>query len=298
MNRKFFVVRNYKQNGVIENVYHIYGSALTRIPSLLSLEAYGESHLQAGAETFAMTTSSSILELVTGGNGTVEYMGKVFSVKAGDLIFTSVPEKLVIKNTSNSILTKKYLNFYLSSGILSPFSKKNDFAKNSFFHLVHDCMEADYFFDKIRALLTGEKNPLIYFELSGLCLSLVQMAGSFNTPVDEQRSSTVTMELFPGYFGNVKSIRNKLNMSQKKLYKYYHEKFHTSPMAYQISCRLNQAYSCLTTQDLPIGEIAALCGYNSLPFFSREFKKKFGYSPSVFRKKFAEGSITPPAIEK
>lgn len=275
----------------MENVYHIHGSSLSRIPSILSLEAYGESRLESNAGTFAEIGNNSILELITGGNGTLQCGEESVPIKAGDLLFASAPEALIIKNTSNSVLTKKYLNFYLAPKVLLPFGNQHNSSGKANFFLIRDCGEADYFFNKIAELLKGEKNSLFYYELSGLCLSLLQMAGSFTTPADEQKSDTLTMELFPRYFSNVKSIRNKLNMSQKKLYKYYHEKFNTSPMAHLIECRLNMALNFLTTQDLPIGEIAGICGYNSAAFFSREFKKKFGCSPRELRRKAADNAI-------
>jgi len=48
--------------------------------------------------------------------------------------------------------------------------------------------------------------------------------------------------------------------------------------------RLLMAAERLTTTDIPIKAIAAEFGYQSLPHFTRRFKKQFRLSPTDFRK--------------
>jgi|GEM_PF-1315002 len=52
---------------------------------------------------------------------------------------------------------------------------------------------------------------------------------------------------------------------------------------YQIDLRLKTAMELLAYSKRPQGEIAALCGYNSAIFFSRQFKEKIGCTPSAYR---------------
>lgn len=49
--------------------------------------------------------------------------------------------------------------------------------------------------------------------------------------------------------------------------------------------RLEKAQVLLTTTDRPISLISYRCGFNDLVYFSHCFKKRFGVSPSTFRKK-------------
>ncbi len=49
--------------------------------------------------------------------------------------------------------------------------------------------------------------------------------------------------------------------------------------------RLKQAEKLLLTTDLPIGNIASLCGFADANYFSTAFKKRFGLSPAKFRTK-------------
>lgn len=53
-----------------------------------------------------------------------------------------------------------------------------------------------------------------------------------------------------------------------------------SPIAYRNKIRLEHAYECLETGIYTVAEVATMVGFNDIPYFSREFKKKFGISPS------------------
>ena len=53
---------------------------------------------------------------------------------------------------------------------------------------------------------------------------------------------------------------------------------------YLINYRLEKSKSLLSNEILSISEISELCGFNSPYYYSNAFKKKFGLSPSVYRK--------------
>lgn len=60
--------------------------------------------------------------------------------------------------------------------------------------------------------------------------------------------------------------------------------YHTSPMRYITALRLSRARELLQSTDLPVGEVCTQCGYTSLYYFDRVFKKEFGMQPLQFRK--------------
>lgn len=68
---------------------------------------------------------------------------------------------------------------------------------------------------------------------------------------------------------------------------YFHKAFfdvmHVTPNDYLLNLRLSQAKTLLITTQKSISEIAILCGFNSLSYFSACFKKTFSYSPKDFR---------------
>lgn len=57
-----------------------------------------------------------------------------------------------------------------------------------------------------------------------------------------------------------------------------------SPRAYQIAARIRMAEELLAYSNRPLGEIAALCGYASPVFFSRQFREKTGRTPGAYRR--------------
>lgn len=58
----------------------------------------------------------------------------------------------------------------------------------------------------------------------------------------------------------------------------------TTPTRYIMSLRIQHAIDFLETSDLPINEIASICGYPNFNFFSKVFKAFTGKPPSKYRK--------------
>ncbi len=56
-----------------------------------------------------------------------------------------------------------------------------------------------------------------------------------------------------------------------------------TPAGYITSLRMSKARELLIDPDLPVGEVAALCGYADPLYFSRVFRRECGLSPSQYR---------------
>jgi AraC-like DNA-binding protein len=67
-------------------------------------------------------------------------------------------------------------------------------------------------------------------------------------------------------------------------------KKHTSysPYQYLIIVRLNHSRQLLLNNNYSIKEVADMCGFKRLDYFSAMFKKKFKYSPSTYRENIHE----------
>ena len=59
----------------------------------------------------------------------------------------------------------------------------------------------------------------------------------------------------------------------------------TSFVDYLNDYRLSMASRMLVSSDDKIIDIAAHCGYDNLSYFNRIFKKKYGITPSAYRRK-------------
>ena len=74
-------------------------------------------------------------------------------------------------------------------------------------------------------------------------------------------------------------------MSQSSLQRGVHKRFCISPKTYLSNIRIHRAMELLLSQDQSVKEIAFACGFSDEKFFSRVFKKKYGFSPSQLKKR-------------
>ena len=73
-------------------------------------------------------------------------------------------------------------------------------------------------------------------------------------------------------------------ISVSSLQRAFAKYFGISPKQYLIQLRMNLALELLAENELSAKEIAFACGFTDEKYFSRAFKKKYGYPPSQFRK--------------
>ena len=76
---------------------------------------------------------------------------------------------------------------------------------------------------------------------------------------------------------------------------YFSRLFHSAvglpPMAYVTRRRLELATSLLRRDDLPVGEVGAMAGWEDQNYFSRCFRKHFGMTPSRYRDRFMAEAV-------
>ena len=66
----------------------------------------------------------------------------------------------------------------------------------------------------------------------------------------------------------------------------FKEKFGMSPKKYIIQLKINHACELLRSEQYSVRQIAELCNFSDLYFFSRQFKSHMGISPTEFAKKY------------
>lgn len=74
------------------------------------------------------------------------------------------------------------------------------------------------------------------------------------------------------------------NMSKFHFLRVFQEITGISPLEYRNNIRLDHVKEEIIDTNIPINEIAEKSGYNSPAYFCEAFKKKFGMSPSQYRK--------------
>ena len=87
---------------------------------------------------------------------------------------------------------------------------------------------------------------------------------------------------------SVNKIADELYLNKNYISHIFKEETGYSLISYVILLRINRAKVLLMKTDHSITEIATECGYDDFTYFSRQFKKSVGMSPSLYRKKYAD----------
>ncbi len=82
----------------------------------------------------------------------------------------------------------------------------------------------------------------------------------------------------------IRGLASAAGLSPSRFQAAFREVFGVSPMAYVRNHRLEQGRLLLSSTDLTAGQVAARAGYRDAFHFSRHFKRRFGVSPTVFRR--------------
>lgn len=84
----------------------------------------------------------------------------------------------------------------------------------------------------------------------------------------------------------LEDLCKQFSVTKNQLYTLFHTYFKTTVTAYILLKRIERAKSLLATTNLPISQVSEQVGFADYNYFIRMFKKKTGYTPLQFRKKF------------
>lgn len=82
----------------------------------------------------------------------------------------------------------------------------------------------------------------------------------------------------------LEDIAKAANISRSEAGRCFHTYMGCSPIDALIQYRLQTAHRLLSKKTLSLQEICYSCGFNSVNYFSRQFKKTYGYTPSQKQK--------------
>ena len=80
------------------------------------------------------------------------------------------------------------------------------------------------------------------------------------------------------------AVAEALHVTPNYLNRLFLKELGMPPKRYLIEQRMHLAYSLLSSTELTVQEISLKCGYRNQFAFSREFRLKYGRSPSEIRK--------------
>ena len=89
---------------------------------------------------------------------------------------------------------------------------------------------------------------------------------------------------------NVEGLAHQLTMSKSYFQHLYKEVFGISVMNYVIHSRIEHSKYMLSTTNMPIAQIAEMCGYKCELHFMRQFKTRMNMTPTEYRQNVSDKS--------
>lgn len=135
------------------------------------------------------------------------------------------------------------------------------------------------------------KDDGYYFECISLLYKIFAELQKQNyIPENQYRAIKPAIEFIETHFLDRKISMNDLadccSISYSYLKKLFIKKFGMPPTKYIITLKINYACDLLLSGLYNVTQIAEICGYNDLYFFSRQFKEYIGISPSEYIEKY------------
>ena len=81
-------------------------------------------------------------------------------------------------------------------------------------------------------------------------------------------------------------LANLCQISEDYLQKLFIKKFGIPPIKYIIQLKINHASDLLLSEQFSVTQVAELCGYDNVYYFSRQFKDHIGVTPTVFIQRY------------
>ncbi|MBR3714957.1 MAG: helix-turn-helix transcriptional regulator [Clostridia bacterium] len=120
----------------------------------------------------------------------------------------------------------------------------------------------------------------ILYEIFAECYSQ-----NFTNAVTKSKISSSVDYILKNYtdpYLTIENIAKRSFMSEVYFRKLFREEYGTSPQKYIISLRIQKAAGLISTGYYSLKEIAYMSGYSDYKYFSTEFKKALGVSPSEY----------------
>ena len=225
--------------------------------------------------------SRHLIDYIVSGSGYVEYDGREYQVREGDLVYMRKGLTLCYGADQNDPYDKLWI------GADGPVVD----AMAELYLGGRDIVVIHGYSNELFTKLKNEFNTIGYDErvIMHTLLNLFLTLGG----VEEQREYNKHSELAVKIKNYIdRRINERLSLdeaaeyfhvSKRHLIRVFKERFEMTPGAYHNLLRLETATHYLTNTKRSVGEIAAALGYCDQSFFSTAFKKQYGVYPLAYR---------------
>ncbi len=250
---------------------------ITRINRVILV---GKQEYKEAKTLFDHNLESNELIFHFSGQATVYFNGKVLETEAGVVRF--LPKG---KNTQYTIHRKER-----GECIDIFFDTDRPISESAFTLKCQKSETVGNLFKKLFSLWVG-KGDGYYFECISLLYKIFAELKKQNyIPEKQYRAIEPAIKYIQAHFLESKitvdELAVKCGISPSYLKRLFIKKFGIPPTKYIIGLKISYACDLLKSGLYNITQIADICGYTDIYFFSRQFKDYMGISPSAFIKKY------------
>jgi AraC-like DNA-binding protein len=218
-----------------------------------------------------------------------EYQGKLTKGDAGDFLITTLDEIVYHGPVSkNDVFINDWIEIIgedfddLTSKFSLPLNKAFKIANKS---LIKSCI--DKLDIELQKKETGFKE-MINSHVTALIIDIFRQYQRERLPTKKSEFISLREQILksPEKKWSQDELAASLNYSTSRFASLYKEYFGTTPKADIMNTRLEYAKRLLSLGELSIGNISEKCGFYSIYYFSKIFKKQMGLTPKQYSKKF------------
>lgn len=245
----------------------------------------GISYCDASYRIERPNSNTNVLEYIISGCGTVTENNKTFYPVEGDIYYLKKRNNHLYYSDAEDPWTKIWINFdgTLAEKMTECFSLTD---KNHF----HAPDLKPMFFDMYSI---SRKNTDVKNISESICVIFLQIIQKLsdkcnNDSKNISSAASVLKELIDnmtGFRENLDDLSKKLYCSKNHAIREFRSAYNITPYEYILRKRFSVAETLLKNTKLSISEIAEKTGFCDVHYFSGMFSKRYGVSPSKYRKK-------------
>ena len=133
-----------------------------------------------------------------------------------------------------------------------------------------------------------DESLLVQLKFEEIFLQLLQSNGSKQILKYFQALYSTSLFKFKNLFElqefqSVKEMIQKSQLSESQFRKFFFELYSSTPKEWLLKKSLNKAKKLLEEKSLNVTEVCFECGFNSVSWFTKSFKKEFGITPKKYQ---------------
>ncbi len=228
------------------------------------------------------------IQYIISGSGFVEYDGKKYELKAGDIFYMSAVPGIGYGTNPRNPFTKIWVNgsgkFWEMTSKIFDFTEPfeiipaNDSIMEYFHRIFDTAPEAETKREKGMGLITELFNEMYRFK-------------NGETEIEE-KNKTLDMSIEIKRYVDLhicdnkklSDIASRFELSARTVYSKFKSRYGMSPAEYINGCRLELSREQLRRNDADVAEIAERVGFTTASYFCKVFKIRYGMSPQQYRK--------------